>query len=266
LTSAAQRDAARFAFGENWRLFLDTVDDERIRTAEHSLRSMLVLDRLDGKSFVDVGCGSGLFSLAARNLGAVVLSFDRDPQSVACTEELKRRYRPGDAEWQIRVDDILAPGLPDDRRFDVVYSWGVLHHTGAMWAALERVCRMVAPGGKLFVALYNDQGWISRYWRLIKLLYNRGGIGRWMVVALHVPYLIGMRLVVRALVRRQGLPRGMSMWRDLHDWLGGYPFEVASPAAIAIFGRDRGLLIEQVTTAGRRHGCNEFVFSARDGS
>ncbi len=78
----------RFEFGANWNRFLAVLNDERIAQAEESLKRMLEVDNLQGKSFLDIGSGSGLFSLAARRLGARVYSFDYDPKSVACTREL----------------------------------------------------------------------------------------------------------------------------------------------------------------------------------
>ena len=86
----------RFEFGSNWEGFLNLLDDERIHLAEKSLKHMLEVEDLQGKTFLDVGSGSGLFSLAARNLCAQVLSFDYDPKSVACTSELQKRYFPDD--------------------------------------------------------------------------------------------------------------------------------------------------------------------------
>ncbi|MEO8006210.1 MAG: 50S ribosomal protein L11 methyltransferase, partial [Betaproteobacteria bacterium] len=98
---------ARFEFGSNWARFLGVVNEERIAEAEKSLTEMLGTERLDGKRFLDIGSGSGLFSLAARRLGADVHSFDFDPQSVACTIEMKRRYRPGDLQWTIELGSAL---------------------------------------------------------------------------------------------------------------------------------------------------------------
>src|SRR5437868_7530339 len=126
-----------YEFGKNWTRFLKEVDDSRIKEAETSLRRMLETESLAGKSFLDIGSGSGLFSLAARRLGARVHSFDYDPQSVACALELRRRYFDGDADWTIEEGSALdADYVRSLGAFDVVYSWGVLHHTGAMWEAL----------------------------------------------------------------------------------------------------------------------------------
>jgi 2-polyprenyl-3-methyl-5-hydroxy-6-metoxy-1,4-benzoquinol methylase len=162
----------RFQFGANWARFLELLNDDRIAQAERSLRSMLGVEDLNGKTFLDVGSGSGLFSLAARRLGAKVHSFDYDPQSVACTRELKRRYFDNDAQWLVEEASALDPAyLSTLGTFDIVYSWGVLHHTGAMWQALGNVEPLVAQPGRLFIAIYNDQGRASVMWARIKRLY-----------------------------------------------------------------------------------------------
>jgi 2-polyprenyl-3-methyl-5-hydroxy-6-metoxy-1,4-benzoquinol methylase len=162
----------RFRFGENWSRFLGVLNDDRIRQAEASLCEVLGCS-MSGKSFADVGSGSGLFSLAARRLGARVHSFDYDRQSVACTLELKRRYFAEDPLWTVEQGSVLdVEYLSSLGNFEVVYSWGVLHHTGSMWQALENVAQLVRDGGTLFVAIYNDQGKLSRHWRKIKRFCN----------------------------------------------------------------------------------------------
>lgn len=252
----------RFEFGANWSRFLNALNNERIDQATESLRKMLGVDNLQGKRFLDAGSGSGLFSLAARRLGAQVHSFDYDPASVACTQELKRRYFPGDEAWIIEEGSVLDQGyLQSLGQFDVVYSWGVLHHTGAMWQALGNVAPLAS--GRLFVAIYNDQGWVSRYWKVVKRLYNGSGLGRVLMIGLHFPYLYALRFLIRKISGRP-LERGMSLWHDMLDWLGGYPFEVARPEEILDFYRERGLICVKLKTCGGRMGCCEFVF-VRDG-
>ncbi len=263
----------RFAFGENWRRFLDVLNEERIVAAEQSLREMLTLDNLHGRRFLDVGCGSGLFSLAAHRLGAEsVHSLDYDPQGVACVSELRRRYAEGDGRWQIEHASILDRDYVQTLgQWDVVYSWGVLHHTGAMWNALAAVAPLVKPGGLLFISIYNDQGRRSRLWNRVKALYNRSRPGRLLVEATLVPYFVSrgaladlfrLRNPIRR-YREYHSHRGMSLVHDWRDWLGGYPFEVAKPEEIFDFFTARGFLLRRMKTCGGGLGCNEFVFECR---
>lgn len=250
----------RFKFGANWSRFLSVLDEQRIKQAEESLKEMLRVETLSNKRFLDAGSGSGLFSLAARRLGATVHSFDYDPQSVACTEELKRRYFPGDPDWQVGAGSVLdAEYLKQLGQFDVVYSWGVLHHTGAMWQALANMQGLAADHGKLFIAIYNDEGIKSRYWHWVKKTYVRHSIMRWPLVLMHLLYPFLPSFAYRTLSGRPGLGRGMSFWYDVVDWVGGFPFEVATPQAIFEFYQSRSFCLDNLRTTNRL-GCNQFVF------
>jgi 2-polyprenyl-6-hydroxyphenyl methylase/3-demethylubiquinone-9 3-methyltransferase len=267
-THAAQVERGqRFEFGENWRRFLSVLDEDRISEAERSLKAMLGVEDLRGRTFVDVGSGSGLFSLAAARLGAErVHSFDFDPSSVGCTLELRRRYGDG-LPWTVEQGSALDEAyLRRLGTFDIVYSWGVLHHTGDMWRGLANVDRLVAPGGRLFISIYNDQGRRSRIWRGIKRVYNA------LPERLRAPYVV--LVMARQLVwpyltqppwrhvrrsRQRDRSRGMNRWHDMVDWVGGLPFEVATPDAIFDFYRELGYVLERLVTR-QGIGCNEFVF------
>lgn len=268
---ASEVDAGeRFAFGRNWRHFLAGVDEERIVRAEESLKQMLDLGTLEGRSFLDIGSGSGLFSLAARRLGARVYSFDYDPDSVACTAELKDRYFPHDGSWTIETGSALDRAyLESLGKFDIVYSWGVLHHTGDMWRALDYARLPVEQGGTMFIAIYNDQGGASGRWRRIKRFYQKSPAPIRVGLVSAIGGFLALRSSLIRLVRFQNpIPmgnwrrgtRGMSTWYDLVDWVGGYPFEVARPEGIIDFFHARGLTLLRLRTVGSALGCNEFVF------
>jgi 2-polyprenyl-6-hydroxyphenyl methylase/3-demethylubiquinone-9 3-methyltransferase len=266
----------RFSFGKNWQSFLGkTLTPERIDVAVDSLRNLFEESRFEGQTFLDIGCGSGLFSLAARKLGAKVHSFDVDPLCVACTNELKERYFPNDEGWRIEQGDVLdVDYLKSIGRFDIVYSFGVLHHTGAMRQALENVIPLVSEGGKLFISIYNNQGFASLFWTDLKKFYNRSSkplkwlivlsVGayfeiRWAIARL-IKYLNPLRLKYWAEKKKN---RGMSVWHDLIDWVGGYPFEVAKPEEIFDFYRMRGFELVKLKTCAGGIGCNEYVFVRR---
>jgi 2-polyprenyl-6-hydroxyphenyl methylase/3-demethylubiquinone-9 3-methyltransferase len=266
------RKMERFDFGQNWARFLQGLDEDRIREAERSLKEMLHVNDLGGKRLLDVGSGSGLFSLAARRLGADVVSFDCDPLCVLCTKELMNRFFAEGSHWRIEQGSVLDESfLKSLGQFDVVYAWGVLHHTGAMWKALENIIPLVSANGKIFLSIYNDQGFISRYWRKVKKAYNTSCKPvKWLIVLSVGAVLESRNILVRLMQGENPLPfkywhekkrsRGMSAWYDLVDWVGGFPFEVAKPEEIFDFYREKGFLMTKLKTCRGGLGCNEFVF------
>lgn len=264
-------EGKRFDFGANWTNFLSAVDEQRVSAAEDSLKEMLGVETLTGLKFLDIGSGSGLFSLAARRLGATVHSFDLDPQSVACTKELRRRFFATDSQWTIEQGSALDGAyLETLGTYDVVYSWGVLHHTGSMWVAIEyAIGRVAVNGGKLFIAIYNDQGWKSHLWWFIKSLYNR--IPRMLRApfAFMVSMMTRIAAIIRYTLKLKPMTalaplfadirgRGMSAKYDELDWIGGFPFEFASFESLSSYFKARGFT---VINARRNDswGCNEFA-------
>ena len=267
---AAPSDA--FGFGDNWQRYVaEHLTPERTRIARESLRDLVGVD-LAGQYLLDIGCGSGLFSLGAHDLGAArVVSVDVDPSSVASTRNL--RERAGSPEsWTVVPGSILDPLLIDELDpADVVYSWGVLHHTGDMWTAIRNAAKLVKPGGLFVIAIYNDargKRFINaERWLTIKRAYNRSPrLGKRAMELLYTGWFAADELRggknPRTVIREYRHSRGMAYKTDVVDWLGGYPYEFASADEIAGFcEKSCGLetvRIERVSDTNLAN--NEFVF------
>lgn len=260
----------RFAFGKNWSKFLENLNDERIEEAKKSLIEKLGVDSLKGKTFLDIGSGSGLFSLAAYLLGAKVYSFDYDVDSVNCAKYLKEKYAKDSKDWSVQQGSVLDKEfLKQFNQVDILYSWGVLHHTGNMNQAFANVAEMVKQDGKLFISIYNDQGVPSKIWTIIKKAYVSYPYFRTVITVLCGIWLWKYRIAWGAvrylnpfkfIIEYGNNNRGMSAWHDVIDWVGGYPFEVAKPEEVFEFFQNKGFSLKKLKTCAGGLGCNEFVF------
>jgi SAM-dependent methyltransferase len=265
----------RFSFGKNWSDYVsESLDEERIAIAVAALQELLNLDNLRGQTFLDIGSGSGLHSLAAYRLGAdEVISFDYDPDSVRTTEQL-RAEAGSPPNWQVLQGSILDEAVVERYRASIVYSWGVLHHTGAMWQAIRNAARMVQPGGLFCIAIYNKvDRWLlggnSVTWRKIKHYYVNSPQWRktlliWSYKAHFYLYkLLRERKSPRAAIHDYTM-RGMNWHNDVVDWVGGYPFEYASVDEITAFCEKDLNMVTLKVVPKRGHVCNEFLFRAID--
>ena len=266
---------SRFSFGKNWSDFLRYgLDPERIAIATRETSSFLGLPHLRGLTFMDIGCGSGLFSFAAHALAAEqITSFDVDPLAVQCCLNMKQRAgNPGN--WEVFQGSILDPKtLEHLPSVDVVYAWGVLHHTGDMWTAIRNAAQFAKPGGRFFISIYNRLEYDSftsyrgsHGWLRLKRAYNRrGSLGKRAMECCFAgkdiaASLLSLRNPLRQ-IRQYRNRRGMSWWYDIVDWLGGYPYEFASAGEVFdVCRRELGLTLERLRTTSSI-GCNEFLFS-----
>jgi len=240
----------KFSFGRNWQKYLD----EMPAGAETRMGAYIEnwVGSLNGRRVVDIGSGQGLASMSAHLAGAGVISFDSDPHSVVATGRLwSIAGQPHD--WSVRQGSILDVGFVQELgTFDVVMSWGVLHHTGNLWTALDAAAELVAPGGLLWIALYHRTATSRRSLR-IKKLYAALPVGAQAAfrgaysAAKVMKHLLAYRSLSR--LRDYDVERGMSWRRDIEDWLGGLPYEVSGPGEVIARLRPRGFILERLEDA-----------------
>lgn len=263
-----------FAFGRNWAEYAQKVGEPEIEQAVAGLRRLLGTHNLEGRSFIDIGSGSGLHSLAALRLGAArVLAIDIDADSVQTTRTVLGRFAPH-GNWAVERRSVFDLSPDDPGRFDVVYSWGVLHHTGALTRALERASALCKEGGLFVFALYR-RIWMDPFWRVVKRWYSQASPAaqqraRSVRIAL---FRCALRLVGRdpkRYITEYRSRRGMHFEHDVHDWLGGWPYESILPHEVdsllspLSFSLERSFL-SKGRLLGRNpgifgSGCDEYVY------
>lgn len=262
--------STHFQFGENWADFANGLCEANIERARADLARLIPSGRLSGARMLDIGSGSGLSAVAALRSGAKeVVAVDIDPASVATSRRVLAEFA-ADCQWQAEQASVFDLGPDRFGVFDVVHSWGVLHHTGAMWTAVENAAKLVRPGGVLAIALYAKTP-VCGFWRWEKRVYTSAP--EWLRTSVRAifmtAYLASLALQGRnpaAYVREYVRKRGMNWSHDVHDWLGGYPYESATPAEVGHFLGQRGLrLVASHTRAAPALGlfgspCNEFLF------
>jgi len=262
--SRSPSDQARFAFGDNWQRLLDQVTEADKAQSLEDLKRSLQRDSLSGLTFLDVGSGSGLHSLSALRMGAErVVSFDYDEDCVRCCRQLWREEGCPE-RWEIRQGSVLDQAFLDELgQHDVVYSWGVLHHTGRMWDAIRGAAGCCAPGGLLMIGIYNRKPLLSPLMRLVKRTYVRAGPRRRRLI---MSSYFGLSAVWIALkgqnIFAEDHVRGMDRWRDLEDWVGGYPFEYAYPYEVPAFVHPLGFRLAWTAIGSTMPVVNEYLFES----
>jgi predicted RNA methylase len=271
LTQADLKNAhTHFKFGENWKNFSSQINEERIDEAKKSLVKFFGKSGIEGKTFLDIGCGSGLFSLAALLLGAKkVVAVDIDADSVETTRHVLQTFAPK-KDFTVEVVSVFDLDPKKHGTFDIVYSWGVLHHTGDMETAIEKASQMVGPKGLFALALYTKTP-LCGFWKKEKRIYtNAPKLVQFFMRSIWYSLFILSQIIFRqnviAYIRNYKSSRGMSFSHDVHDWLGGFPYESISPEEMHALARKFHLkrhsefLIKAPRLGLLGTGCDEYVF------
>lgn len=251
---------SHFAFGKNWRSFAGLIDDQRISGSDAGIDRLFPGDELKGKTVLDIGCGSGLPAVSLLRKGAKhVTCIDIDADSVAAARQTLSAHAPP-ANWTAEVKSVFDL----TGQYDVVHSWGVLHHTGDMWRAIDKAASLVKPGGILAIAIYG-KGKLCEFWKVEKRIYSRSPrvVQRLIVAAYFMAFCLWYLAKGRNPMKiiRDYKVRGMDWTHDAHDWLGGYPYESATPEEIERFVTPRGFVLvrSNTTRPNLMSGCDEYI-------
>jgi len=250
-----------FDFGANWQQFSQSsLDSLKFEEAFNSLDQLIGHEKIKGSSFLDIGCGSGIFAIAASLAGAKkVVGIDISKESIAVSIGNKKRFANQNTidffHKSVFDDDILQLG-----QFDIVYSWGVLHHTGDMWWSIKIASQLVSPNSLFVIAIYNKH-WSSKIWKVIKRFYNivPAIIQRLMIWLFFIIIAIAKLIVTRKNPFKKQ-KRGMSFYYDVIDWVGGYPYEYADKNEVINCAERLGFKCIKFVKPVVPTGCNEFVF------
>jgi SAM-dependent methyltransferase len=262
-------DIITFSFGKNWENFVRVnFSEDRVKISRKHLLNFLELDNLNGKYFLDIGCGSGIHSLAAFKSGAQkIISFDVDPHSVATTKKIREMYG-NPSNWEVSHGSILDTTVVSKiEPADIVYSWGVLHHTGNLWLAVRNAASVVKEGGLFYIALYEKTAQ-SGYWIKIKKKYNCSSPLMKRIMELGYVWAVFFRTLSISKIKSSiqyikdyEKNRGMEFWTDIKDWLGGWPYEPATEEEVCRFCENELNLIKIKVKTGEAN--IEYLFSKK---
>ena len=258
-----------FKFGENWKNFSSLIDKERLVEAEKSLIKLTDKKKLTNLSFLDIGCGSGLSSLAALKLNCKkIYSIDQDRDSFETTKKILKLS--GKKNFKIEKKDLFD--LSEKEKFDIVYSWGVLHHTGKMYDAIIKTTKLLKHNGVLILALYKKTK-LCNLWKIEKLFYKSAP--RFIQSFLKIVFIFLFRLAMfvkgksfSSYLSNYKKKRGMDFFHDVHDWLGGYPYESISFEEMESFMKKNNFKMIRSFQVRKQFGlfgtgCDEYVFTRK---
>lgn len=262
----------QFDFGENWAEFSkNALTSEQVEGAKASFRDLIADTgiELNQNSFVDIGFGQGLSLLTATEMGAKTVGCDINPK---CGQVLKanQRFFPtveieslplviGSILKSETVAKLMKNRPLPSSKYHIVHSWGVLHHTGEMWKAIDHASNLVEDNGFFILAIYNRH-WSSKAWLGIKAFYN--AVPSFLQKIMNYLFFPIIFLAKFAVTGRNPMKkeRGMNFFYDIVDWVGGYPYEYASRKEIDDYLKPKGFECVKFIEPSAPTGCNQFVF------
>jgi ubiquinone biosynthesis O-methyltransferase len=212
-----------------------------------------------GKTVLDAGCGTGVFSIIfARNGAAKVTGIDISPGSLDTARSLKKKFGLANAEF--RQQDMLR--LPfASASFDIVWAWGTVHHTTDPLGAIAELIRVLKPGGSLFLAIYKRTNvtWVHEIVRKTMIRTPR-----WSWNSLAKAGALALSPIVFLFKKRQKSRKGEKLSELILDWYFVPIRHYYRPEEIRSFLEARKFKIENyLAHSGRFNSSSNFIFKAR---
>lgn len=258
----------QFDFGENWQNFsANALTDDRVSQAAKDLENLCSGIELRNRLFLDIGFGQGLSLLSAAMMGAKTVGCDINPKCATVLDRNRAFFPSLKFTPKVVVGSILEDSVVhvlrtfgnDEGAYEIVHSWGVLHHTGEMEKGIRHAASLVAPGGFFILAIYNRH-WSSLIWSYIKWTYVK--LPKWAQKAtiwLLFPVIYAAKWLVTGKDPKIQ-ERGMDFYYNVVDWVGGHPYEYATRESIVSAVAGLGFSAVRVIPAIVPTGCNQFVF------
>lgn len=242
--------------------FYDVVWTEYIPEYDASEKHWLLFftpDEVKGKSVLDSGCGTGIFSIIfAKNGAGQVTGIDISPGSLGTAEGLKQKFGLSNARFE--QQDMLHLPYPD-ACFDIVWAWGTVHHTTDPLGAIDGLIRVLKPGGSILLAIYKKTKvtWIHE---AIRKTLVRTPRRSWNALAKIMAF-FGTP-IVWTFKRREKARQGETLSELILDWYFVPIRHYYKPDEIRTFLEGKGFKIENyLAHSGRFNSSSNFIFKAR---
>lgn len=261
----------QFDFGQNWKEYSENVlDNTRLNQARIAFDELTHDISFEGKTFVDIGFGQGMSLIIATEKAEKTVGCDINPKCDQVLKANQKVFSKSTKEIPTVVGSILEPKVVEailaknnDEKYDIVHSWGVLHHTGDMMAAVKHATSLVKPNGYFILAIYNRH-WSSLPWLFIKWAYCKSPkFIQKLFIGIFYPIIWLAKFLVTG--KNPNIKeRGMDFYYDVVDWVGGYPYEYASIDEMNIIMKNFGFKCLKSVSPPTPTGCNEFVYQKID--
>ena len=214
---------------------------------------------IEGKSVLDAGCGTGIFSIIfARNGAASVLGIDISEGSLETAKALKTKFDLENASFQ--KQDMLDLPFADES-FDIVWAWGTVHHTTDPFKAMSELIRVLRAEGSILLAVYTRTR-VTFLHEIIRKALVRTPRKTWKALSKILALVLSP--VVYFFKKREKSRKGEKLEELIMDWYFVPIRHYYYPEEIKVFLEEQGFTIEKYLPAsGRFNSTSNFIYKAR---